>query len=1019
MTNPPRSKQQAIFELMDNYNTKQALKLIAQTEPKYPQSQVLKSMKIVNLHRIGDVATAKTLALELLNSGEPFNDENVVQMMWIMMRKMNLAQEAVVALRRTNELTRGTNEYVFQTYFAALLNAGEFGEMQKAAMAAYRTSKRSMHQVWATMCNLLQVKPQENGNMLLKLANLVLTKYFADKENQFTWEVAWLHIHVLKWMLNYDAALKFLQTEAAADAVSMETERLGFVFEVFEAQKNTRGVAATAKTLLSGVDDERDNWRWWIAYFDALTELINNPPTSGDAPIIPARFQPADVKEDDAITTYPAEAHDSSYAAARVFIDACLVKEAKVESARPRRATRLASCHLTWLELIAEVGYTQEALPLGTDPDNATLAAPTHAVGSEAWERCMKHSTSAAPPASITESAAALVETLLDGVVGYLQWLKYKPQGYLDTVKFLPLINWLGKGDELLARVGTPEDPLADAASLNHQHTYLKVEYALGKYDNVPSDDVAVLTKEWLEFSDGATKFNSSVEYDKPAADDAIQFAALVNLLQYHRTGERRYAAQTLVCMAKCARPKANTQMQQWQMLVNSFLGVPHAVQVAEQLDLKFIQMESLTYLTFAPVAALCGDKEAQDLNRKVRRFHDRLDADHSEITMNAWHLLTCSKVFESYQLRQSLKNSLVRREVFLHAVWSSYLESCGTGASDRKTLDELDNLPPLPADDALLEDNKDTTCVASTLMSDPHSCRSHYLKSTLLGTVDAARDLHAHRVPHFKSCYHSLRAVRELLALQAQVAEEKKADSGTGKKDKKKNKTSQEGHADPNAVDRWQTCAEEAKKAVEALEKVTAEAVRHLVDAEAFAVCHAVSTALLKLLHAATASKDSSCEAEAAALATALGALPALLDTLSQPYKEKVYADTRSLQYALRMAVPFNAVVLQVLHAVGRMAAAPALQAACEGLKDALARIAANIAPAVDALGKHRDGAHGELLSAICGAESSLEWAGGDAAVKAVSTRTKDAWAKNLKRLSQTASNRSFDLQGAIRVVF
>ena len=632
--------------------------MVYQYEPKYPNSQVLKAMKAVNLWKTGQQQPAREVALEFYASGEPFLDENVVRLMWWVMRDMNLKAEARGILKRTYDHIGGGNEYVVDTYFASLLWGGDLVEMQKVATAAFKRWRNHKHNTWAILCNVLQVADEDKSSMFLMLANRQLDKVFKEDEQAHSRQLVWLHLCVMRKMEKYDLALEFLQSDTAKKIFPMEEERSAHVIEFLGLKGLTHDLNREYKTLLRK-DDQRDNWHWWDGYFTTLQTLIDAKHPAGDG-------------------------YDASWDEADAFLAEAAASEAKVETKWPRRATRLAALHLSWLKAQASV------------------------------------------------RVESVTDALVSGTAEYVAWLKYKPQAHMDVAKFLPLVAGAGRGAELVGLLGKPACGWADIVQLRHAVVVHKLSFALGLYDAHDAAAVQALVKELIELSEAAAPLSKDLEWsEKPHGDDALNVACLVLLDHFTRTGgDKTFLVECLVVMDSLKVPKANTVLQTLQLLLPPMIGVSRQPEIARELDIKFIQLESLTYLQDSTALSLNSAEEIQHLFGRVKMFHDRFDKDYAEIAVSAWHDLTCSKIFEMMGFKACLSNSAVRREAMLELITCRFLASCTTTKTDRDILDEIDRMPSMAV---ALKDNKVRSATPIALRLHSHAlptCRTQTLSS-------------------------------------------------------------------------------------------------------------------------------------------------------------------------------------------------------------------------------------------------------------------------------------------------
>eukprot|EP01061_Rhynchopus_euleeides_P014555 TRINITY_DN2519_c1_g1_i1.p1 TRINITY_DN2519_c1_g1~~TRINITY_DN2519_c1_g1_i1.p1 ORF type:complete len:963 (+),score=395.42 TRINITY_DN2519_c1_g1_i1:66-2891(+) len=934
-------KLSALFELVD-CNPRQALKHIAQYEVKYPNSQILKAVKILSLMNTANYEMARLVAEDMLREPVPFEDEQVVDVMWRVMQDLNLKSQAVASLKATYDFTQGQNDTVVDAYFSALLWTRNFTEMQKVALTLYKRTKKQEFQVWSIMCNVLQVKAGDKKSLLLMLANKMLEKIFNDENAKPTRELVWLAVQVMRKMEQYDEALAFLDSEVVRKLFPMDEQRIAHVIEIYELTKRFGDANKTYKDLIR-LDDQRDNWFWWDGYFTTLSKLV--------------------AKEAE-----PTEGCDATWEAAEAFVSEALKLEDAVVSNRPRRASPLAKLHLQWLRVKAGCGCTA---------------------------------------------------TLVKGIADYVKWMKFKPQSHMDVAKFLPTLQ--ASAASLVEQIGKPASQTANLVSLSHGLMVHRLSFVLGLYDNISDDKLPALIEELMNLSTESAPLSQYLEWsEKPYGDDALHMAALILLNRFCLTDNHAYLVQSLVIMERMPLPKNNTQLQQWQLLLPPLLGVSRQATVSEELDLKFIQRESLAYMLHSTAISLDGPEEMTALFRRVIGFHNRFDGHKGRTAYGAWVNGTCTKIFEMEAFATLLGNSIGWREASVEGVLTTYLKSCGTSQSDKMILDSIHKVPDMSVE---LRDSKDTNCVGSTLLCAPGTDRADLLKNKLLSTTHALKDVQTERRPLLLAKYNMLLCLSALLhATTASASKPAAATKTAGKKNKKKGAEKAQPAPEPaeDSVDWWPKVKEHAALTHSLYAEVTPASVDHLASTSLSAACHDVLVSLFKVVEKAATSKEEACSEEVDALGKHLCTLGQELQALSAPWKEAKFGETRSTTYALRGAVPMAVVVLQVLACdrgvKGRLGAGEAaLQAGMTKLIESLKATCDN-AKALNAHIKARSDKSAELLNDLAGADSGHAWVGGDDALATFAMKVQGSWLASLKRITSDASTRQFEAQAAQR---
>eukprot|EP01064_Diplonema_japonicum_P004000 TRINITY_DN1264_c1_g1_i7.p1 TRINITY_DN1264_c1_g1~~TRINITY_DN1264_c1_g1_i7.p1 ORF type:complete len:957 (+),score=317.77 TRINITY_DN1264_c1_g1_i7:142-3012(+) len=731
-------------------------------------------------------------------------------------------------------------------------------------------------------------------------------------------------------------------------------ERLPFIADVYAKQGSIHQCNSVYKLLLKD-EVERDNWMWWDKYFTTLLTLIQN---KGKNP--PSQQLPEGSNVD----------YDETWEQAIAFMKEMAEMEEKAEGRRwLRRSPKLAVLHFMWLRLKAGDK---------TDP---------------------------------TE--------LLEGITEYVKWLSCKLQSHMDIVKFLPLITEMGKAKELVALFGEPEEPLEDVKSFYYAMSGYKMKWVLGEYDDMSDEETIKLIKKLAELAKGGSeKLSADMDWsERPHGEEALQISCNILFHKYCKTGDLRWVIQCLVFMESLPSPKNNTQLQQWHFLVPPLIGLPRTDK-AKELDIRFIQSESLSYFIHNSALSLEGPGTIKQVTSTAKSFYKRYESDHSEITFTAWKNGITSKMFEMFNMHNRILNSVTMRSTFINLITAQYLETCDIGSAERTVLDGIFKLEDDMGNTEELSENWDTMCVAATLQCAPHTPRSDLLKERLLSTTSASKDTHAHNIPAMLANYYLLQVLRAVLYLSVATHTDVKA--APSKKGKKGKKESPKGPASgPKKVDYTAVATDYAAEAGKALGALKHEAVDTIVKEGMFTACKNTMLALYSYVGKACKGDDSLDE-EAKALGSALTELAKALEECSEPWKGVKIASQREVNYAFRTTVPYVRAMLQVLGSTKNTKGRTKNSCLKEGLgafAKALGVLEENCQPLKAQFNdwQKTDEECLRVLDVISGSADTLELSGEQKAAVSFARRYSEYWTQSLTRISQTARSRKQEVESLL----
>ncbi|KAJ3842483.1 actin cytoskeleton organization protein [Lentinula raphanica] len=202
-----------IYDALDTGSHKSAITECNKVLKKHPRNALVKALKALALVRYQKVEEALVLCDEVLES-KPTDDSTLNAMMHVLRglgrhKDMVTMYDAAYKKQPTNE------ELGAQTFFANV-RANNWKSAQQVASKMYKQFQEDRYLYWSVMSSVLQANdpntPAEMRSLLYKLALRLITS--APTPSSVHSDRFYLHLTILRELLEYDEAMTVLETPA-------------------------------------------------------------------------------------------------------------------------------------------------------------------------------------------------------------------------------------------------------------------------------------------------------------------------------------------------------------------------------------------------------------------------------------------------------------------------------------------------------------------------------------------------------------------------------------------------------------------------------------------------------------------------------------------------------------------------------------------------------------------------------------------------------------------------------------
>lgn len=727
-----------IYDAIDNRQYKTAIKLCQ--HKKVAHLDIVQVLRAHCLERTGKVDEALALC-RAVQQRRP-TEETLLNTMYLVFRLSGCEHEMLPTFEDACARVSPPSEELYLSLFGAYVRQGDFLRQQQTALKMFKEFGGLKYMSWAALSMVLQVQHGGAPAKILALAERMLLKALRDAQKN-DGEALQLLVHILQLEEKHSDALAVF--DEFATLIEQEEEE-GHDHKHGPGCQHDHGAAGRVKGRAAegeGVYDE---------------DIELGPMQTIDRLALEAELskEVQDWERCKSVYSTLLREHNAD--------DWTFLKE-YTGSALMVGAQDLKSVEEELLEFFSS---------LEAEKQNARLRGP-RLVRVHLQRELIKHFREReAPLEQIQQTEAKLVAAIID----YMERFYSKTCCFSDLKQYLSFVSDTTSQakDELVSHLRTlfqssratesqstgssspTEGERAEAmAQLNRRLLTLKSLRFMGDFDSWQIAQIEALVKElvtdyenssWLNL--GSTGGQREVQY----TDDLLLIAVHFMLDLFQRDPKRRHLLVEAAALLEHGLDNSayNFQMKLLLCRVYAFLGAGEAmINRHAELDVKHVQMDSLAFLTFDKLLALCHFPESRRLCDNIQRLHMGSASEIPEYTARAYRYGVYSKVldmtsFLHQRMRKSHTLAMAKTESINYALMDAFalgstkLHDFLTSADLQDMLQEL--LPLLENHEQLSPNHHREVAVEWTPRPLIHASDSFQPEGEPLVEVDRSRDL-------------------------------------------------------------------------------------------------------------------------------------------------------------------------------------------------------------------------------------------------------------------------------------
>ncbi|KAI9918047.1 hypothetical protein PsorP6_012862 [Peronosclerospora sorghi] len=611
-----------IYEAIDGRQYKAAIKLC--THKRVAHLDIVQVLKAHCLERTGRADEALDICRRLQRK-QP-TDDTLLNTMNLVFKLSGCEHEMLPTFEHACAVSHPPNEELYQSLFVSYARRGDFLKQQQTALKMFKAFGKVKYVCWAALSMMLQVEHGKAPARMLALAEKML--------------------------------LKTLRESGSADG-----EALQLLVMIVQLQDNHQGALA------------------------AFDEFVTTNESKDTKKMTLGRAAEGEGAYEEEIELGPMQAID------RLSLEATLARNVANWSRCAMVTRRLLEEYNAddWIFLKQyfaarfeeKVNYTtEELLALGQDltaflddlqshPDNERIRGPSLA--------CIHVRAEILSRLKVGDEAIPLMETKLqDCIIAYVERLHSKACCFTDLKQYfsfylkestlvsaaakLKLAQHFCHLSEIsanLLKIKPADDQVTDTTrkdgqgNLTKRLVALKSLRFLGYYETFSVDDLNSLVTE-LEDEYEATNWlnmaSAGGQREVQLTDDLLLLATHFLLDICQRTSGCRVHLERAAGLLEYGLEKSayNFQMKLLLIRVYGYLGAAEAMLARyADLDVKYVQLDSLAFLVLDKLLDFCQYPEAQKLTTKIAALHRSTANDTPEYIARAYPLGIYSKVID------------------------------------------------------------------------------------------------------------------------------------------------------------------------------------------------------------------------------------------------------------------------------------------------------------------------------------------------------------------------------------
>jgi hypothetical protein len=655
-------KLRPIYDALDNRNFKLSMKLLTSAISKEGNQPILMVLKALALQRSGHEIEGLALADEV-KAGKP-TEHAVLSTLRLVYKAAGKSAE-IVELYENAILAGFNNEDMQLSLFWSYARANAFEKMQQLSMRLFTKTNKSEYLFWSSTCSLLQFPSGSNGMFLIARKLIERHAYPMTMEPEHLLVL----VRVLTRLGELDAAVTLITGPKGAKFRENAGERARWLAALYEDQGRFADIASLHREMLEGPTGDPDDWL-------NLTGYLKYSFRAGVSP------------------TKVSELRD--------FLER--LQRQELARPRPRRGPFLAELELEYhLQAEARAGDAQGQ----SDPSAALHESAERVVGmlvlyyerfgtKLAFFNDVKKYLALLPALRVGDSSVLqpvvphLTSTSVPLARADKNELGRRVEAVLSTIDASgsessggsPQTWSCALGDEKInprsrlcgamfaaARAISPKDA-NDTKELTRKTQMLSALYQVVRHcgldEALSTADLTAIAQSLFDQFLGSISLDVDAKLEateRGCGDGFLLLCAHALFSLFERTQERRFLIDAVLALelglGKYSRHNFQFALSLVRLLCHPLVGAAHrALAVFKKLDIKQIQLDSLSHLISGDLLRYGLFDEAGALVDAVRKFHETHRNEHADLTSQAWKAGNYSKVLEFTAFRDRLASS-------------------------------------------------------------------------------------------------------------------------------------------------------------------------------------------------------------------------------------------------------------------------------------------------------------------------------------------------------------------------
>ncbi|KAG6965268.1 hypothetical protein JG687_00005523 [Phytophthora cactorum] len=627
-----------IYEAIDNRQYKNAIKLCA--HKRVAHLDIVQVLKAHCLERTGRVDEALDIC-RCIQLKQP-TDETLLNTMNLVFKLGGREHEMLPTFEHACAVSSPPNEELYQSLFVAYARRGAFLKQQQTALKMFKAFSNIKYVCWAALSMMLQVEHGGTPARMLALAEKMLLKTLRESKSD-DGEALQLTVLIMQLQDNHQGALEAFDEFVKVDDGKKKKKKvkLGRAAEgegAYDEEIELGPMQAIDRLSLEATLAKNvANWTRCAAVNRKLLEEYNADDWTFLKEYIAARFE----EKSDSKT-------EELLALGQEITDFLTALESRAGNERIRGPA------LAWIHVSSETLCRLKTGDAAVSQVEAKLQEVIVAYADRFYSKACcftdlkqfftlylkeKTSVSAAAKANLIQHFIKLSEESAG-------LLKNKPTG--------------GTVDEEARKDGQ--------GNLSKRLLALKTLRFLGYYEDSKKfsvDDLDRLVKELEEEYEATNWLNigsAGGQREVQLTDDLLLLATHFLLDIYQRSsGHREYLERAAGLLEYGLEKSAyNFQMKLLLSRVYGYMGAAEAMLSRHaELDVKYVQLDSLSFLVLDKMLDLCQYPEARKLTNRIEGLHRSTANDTPEYIARAYRLGVYSKVVDmSSFLHKRMKKS-------------------------------------------------------------------------------------------------------------------------------------------------------------------------------------------------------------------------------------------------------------------------------------------------------------------------------------------------------------------------